>query len=145
MNDDGRWGVIDKMGRPITECMYRGGETYMFQEGRWLCSVEHPETRKHGLMDQEGNMVLPFSFAHGLLFSEGLASMRLGEDVGFIDIDGNEVIEPIFLVRKLSMKGWRASPLRNSRPRTIRRGRRFVSKSRIQGAAGAGAAAAIYR
>ena len=97
MNDDGRWGVIDKMGHPITECIYRKSSRYRFQEGRWLCSVEHPETRKHGLIDQEGNMVLPFSFAHGLLFSEGLASMRLGDDVGFIDIEGNVVIKPIFL------------------------------------------------
>jgi hypothetical protein len=96
MNDDGRWGVTDKMGRPITECIYRKHSRYRFQEGRWLCSPQHPETSKHGLMDQEGNMVLPFSYEHGLLFSEGLVAVKMGENTGFIDIQGHVVIEPVF-------------------------------------------------
>jgi len=41
-----------------------------------------------GPMDQAGNSVPPFSSAHGRLFSEGPASVHLGEGAGFIDETG---------------------------------------------------------
>gem|GEM_PF-1049958 len=98
--DNDRWGLIDKNGKLIVDCIYPDVGQFFLEQGRWLCSVVHSDGTsffdpRRGLIDDSGALVLPFEY-RGFAFSEGLSGATLGSLLGYIDIRGNVVIQPQF-------------------------------------------------
>jgi WG containing repeat len=52
---------------------------------------------KFGYIDSNGKVIIPFKFDDAWYFSEGLASIKIGEKRGYINEKGKIVIEPQFV------------------------------------------------
>ena len=51
---------------------------------------------KLGYIDRNNNLVIDFKYDCANSFSEGLASVTVGEKSGYIDSDGNQVVDFIY-------------------------------------------------
>lgn len=54
------------------------------------------ENGKLGYMDKSGKMVIEPKFEAGSIFVNGIAPVKVGENVGYIDKKGEYVIKPEF-------------------------------------------------
>jgi hypothetical protein len=81
---------------------------------KWLAGVGGPgklleETKqrwgKYGVINRQGEIVIPPKFNYIYLFSEGLASARDWKKTGYIDMAGKWVIPPIFEVARELKEG----------------------------------------
>lgn len=88
---DGKTGFRDLDGNIVIEPKFDMAE--MFSEGYSSVTVGG----KHGFIDETGKYVLPlqsYEFLGSL--HNGLASVRVNDKVGFINIKGEEIIKPQF-------------------------------------------------
>lgn len=86
----GKWGFIDINGTPVIKPQY--GDAYRFAEG--LAAVKVSTIGKWGFINSEGRMVIPARFDDGggvMIFSNGRARVRVGEDMIVIDKSGAPV------------------------------------------------------
>jgi WG containing repeat len=100
---DGETAFIDRTGK-ITCRGYTGAAA--FSEGLAAVTLDAGEHARYGFVDPDGHMKIRAEFipvlgAHLRIaslsrFAEGLASVRLGKDYGFIDKTGAFVIKPQF-------------------------------------------------
>ena len=91
-----RYGIIDTAGRYILPLEYENtsyiGEKYVYFDS--LALVE--KDGKHGFVDLDGNLVIPFHFDQAYEFSEGLASVRFKGHWGYIDTHGDVFMPFVF-------------------------------------------------
>ena len=95
---DFNFGYVDTNGNIVIQPEYF--MAYDFSEG--LAAVAN-ENDKHGFIDKNGNLVIPFMFEHNIDgtylyqgFSNGLAAVCIDDKFGYINTDGDFVIEPKF-------------------------------------------------
>jgi len=95
---DLNFGYVDKNGNIVIQPEYF--MAYDFSEG--LAAVAN-EDDKHGFIDKSGNLVIPFIFEHNIEdtylyqgFSDGLAAVCMDGKFGYINKNGDFVIEPKF-------------------------------------------------
>lgn len=79
--DKDGYAFIDKAGHIVG----RSSQRTQMQEGRMPILIG----RKWGYVDREFKLVIPAIYDYAMQFSEGLASVRIGNQCGFIDSDGN--------------------------------------------------------
>jgi hypothetical protein len=88
---DGRSGYINKAGKLIvTPISSLGGNP--FSDGLAGVYVGEPSEGHWGFIDKTGAMVIEPRFEAAGPFSEGLAMVRIGDQYGFIDKEGNYAI-----------------------------------------------------
>ncbi len=81
-------GMVDMAtGQEIIPCEY----PRLWYAGEGLILADTPDG-KTGYFDTKGNLVVPFCYSYGGSFSEGLAVVKMGGQVGFIDPTGQEVV-----------------------------------------------------
>jgi hypothetical protein len=88
---------VDREGKDVVPAPYRGEK---FAEG--LAAVLDDETRRWGYVNREGKYVISPRFesckgCFAALFSEGLARVRTGDRLGFIDRSGEFAVRPTLL------------------------------------------------
>jgi hypothetical protein len=90
----GKWGVIDQAGRFAIQPKY----DYIgpFKEGYAVFRVGESEKARYGFLDKNGNERVPPQFRGARNFSEGLASVKLGNLWGYIVPSGVFKITPRF-------------------------------------------------
>lgn len=73
-------------------------EAFSFSEGRAVVGIAEPswEEKKYGVIDQQGRWILEPRYEFVRRFSEGLAAIVINRKVGFIDLQGQIVIKPLF-------------------------------------------------
>ena len=102
---DKKWGYIDTSGSWVVEPQYE--KAWPFYEDRALVMLPTGHLYapsaydKWKFLDKTGNIAIGFEDCnyrpvHDGNFSEGLAPVKLRDDWGFIDLQGNLVIEPQF-------------------------------------------------
>ncbi len=99
-----RWGVIDKAGKVIVDFVHPDAGWFYFDQGRWLCSVIHPddsasvfvEKKRRALIDESGDLLLPYTYDCAYHFHEGLSAAKVDGLQGYIDMNGDFVIKPEF-------------------------------------------------
>lgn len=95
----------------LNKYAFNGG----FHEGLAAVTYSGGRTAKYGFIDRNGKVVIPFRFDplrehHGFIralshFSEGRASVRIGNHFGYIDTKGNIVVAPQFIVAEPFSEG----------------------------------------
>ena len=91
--NDGMWGFINTSGNEIIPCKYHGiGEDIdVFREG--FVAIRPRPDWKWGFLDKSGNEVTGFIFDDVRSFSQGLASVRIGDyrnqKWGYINYNGD--------------------------------------------------------
>ena len=92
---DGRWGIIDTLGRAVLPIAYDNGgtrsELYVFHEG--LAMVE--KDGLYGYCDMQGDIVIPIQYRDAYQFQNGLAPVKV-DLWGYIDTTGMPFIIPVF-------------------------------------------------
>ena len=63
-----------------------------YQDGRYKMIILKDGERKHGFLDENGEVVIDFIYESSYAFSEGLAPVALNGKYGYIDTEGNTVI-----------------------------------------------------
>lgn len=97
-NKEGKFGYIDKTGKVVIPfryepaydeeaVLYFSQPCYDFHDG--LARIYDGATSKYGFIDREGNEVFPCQFEDACDMCEGLASVMLDGQYGFIDAKGN--------------------------------------------------------
>ena len=81
---------IDKKGKEIYHPVASISE---FKEGFALVQEIVEDKAKYGMIDRTGKVVVPFMYDNIGDFSEGLAAVRMGQEIGFIDRAGNLVLQ----------------------------------------------------
>jgi len=89
----GKWGYIDRTGALVIEPIYDDPKAF---SGGVACPGIIKEKKPHnkvetywyGVIDPDGNMVLPFEYDSISWFRDGLARARKGETYGYIDLSG---------------------------------------------------------
>ena len=95
---DGLFGYIDREGKTVIPFRYEPGyesgcgwynqqPTFDFHQG--VARVWDKESGKFGFIDKDGNEVSPCRFDEATDISEGLATVKIGDDWGFMDTKGN--------------------------------------------------------
>jgi hypothetical protein len=83
---NGKWGAIDKTGKPVLTFEYdllssvNEGIFAALKNGKWAC------------IKSDGEVITKFQFDWVYLFNGGLAMVRIDNKYGYIDINGNLVI-----------------------------------------------------
>ncbi len=93
-NSKDLFGFINKSNELIIPPVFAGIDV-RFSEG--LCAVCN--NTGYGYIDEKGTLVIPYSFALGEHFSEGLAVAQQNgrnKKYGFINTHGEMVIDPVF-------------------------------------------------
>ncbi len=95
-SDNGFYGFINHSGKLVVPLMY--SDVQQFREGlAAVCNADH----KWGFIDSTGAVVIPFDYVNTsvspgntkpYIFSEGLVFVRKGDEMMFINQDGNKVI-----------------------------------------------------
>ena len=93
IQQNGRWGYIDRTGKIAIEPQFSWAEE--FSEG--LAAFEN-EDGKHGYIDETGKPVIEPKFDNWTNFSEGLAAVSVDFKWGYIDKSGKWTIPPQFAV-----------------------------------------------
>lgn len=95
---DFNFGYVNASGDIIIQPIYF--MAYDFSEG---LAVVANEDDKHGFIDTNGNLVIPFQFEHNMEgtylyegFSEGLAAVCVDGKFGYINQKGDFFIEPVY-------------------------------------------------
>ena len=90
-------GILDTTGRAVVPLQYdvadlvRGSNLFKVGEG--------PKgKRKFGLVNAQGQMVLPMEYSEIQAFSEGVAVVKKGGLYGYVDVLGNLAVEPKYVV-----------------------------------------------
>ena len=73
---NGKWGVIDITGKIIVECKFDG--IWIIGDGTIEVSDKSGEIPVYGLMDENGNEVLPIKYSSLSSFVNGRAAVRIG-------------------------------------------------------------------
>ena len=81
---------IDKKGNEIYHAVSSISE---FKDGFALVQEIVDGQAKYGMIDRTGKVVIPFMYDSINEFSEGLAAVRTGQEIGFIDRTGNLVLQ----------------------------------------------------
>jgi hypothetical protein len=69
---------------------------YKYCQG-FCCIYRHEgESRKCAFIDEQGNQICDFKYDMGYKFSEGFASLKLGDYYGMINSNGQEVLDFIY-------------------------------------------------
>jgi len=89
---NGKSGRVNTEGKLVLPCKY-DGINGSFSEGRMIVSINFPEGRKKGFVDETGNEVIPCMYYDVKPFSGGKASVQKEKDGAwiFIDVNGKEV------------------------------------------------------
>jgi hypothetical protein len=93
LRDKNKWGYIDKSGRFAIAPTFSYASP--FSEGRAWAAVPKNEwsiESKVGMLDKEGHWIVEPRFDSAGKFSEGLASVRLDKKTGYINRQGQIVI-----------------------------------------------------
>lgn len=91
----GRYGYIDHTGR--VKISIRWTRATSFAERRAFVAELTPELDQHyALIDTEGRQLTTFRFHQARPFSEGLAEVAVKGLWGYVDLDGDWVVEPQF-------------------------------------------------
>ncbi len=88
---DGLWGFINGTGEMVIEAQY--GLVHGFSNGLAPARVAYDEW---GYIDTDGDWAIPAHYELADAFSEGLAGVQVDGLCGFIDTNGEMVIEPKF-------------------------------------------------
>lgn len=91
VNIKGKWGFIDKTGDQVVPPIYKSA--WSFHEG--LARVQPFDLAPH-YIDASGTPLRSEEWSAADDFQEGLAIARVGQSFGFINDEGNLVIQPIF-------------------------------------------------
>jgi hypothetical protein len=91
-----KWGLIDENGEIISDMDFEN--IYPFTEGIARVSKFYPEKplsdrRKYGFINLNGELIVPLVYDEVKPFSQGLAMIGLDGERGFIDTEGNIVLE----------------------------------------------------
>jgi hypothetical protein len=84
-------GYIDKLGKMAFKVPYRWRSAFSEGFARFQAT-----NRKYGFIDRTGNQIIPAKFDWTGIFREGMAAARVKNKWGFINTDGDFVIEPQF-------------------------------------------------
>jgi len=88
------WTVIDRQQRPTSPSMAACLPPQYFREG--LAAIERRCDDKFGFVDYTGKQIVPAHYDMAGEFSEGLASVKVGQKWGVIDKNGAFQVEPQF-------------------------------------------------
>lgn len=98
------WGYIDALGKEVIPCKF--DYVYPFYKGMAKFAERNDDyTSKYGLIDKTGKIVVPAKYdaieeinnmdinglTFGEFFSEGFATVRIGDKYGYVDKSGKEV------------------------------------------------------
>jgi hypothetical protein len=92
-----QWGYIDKSGKVVIQPQFTAAGP--FSQGRAIVGIAEPAWSidyKWGVIDTEGRWIAKPQYQSAHEFSEGLAPVLLNNKVGFIDLQGEMLIEPQF-------------------------------------------------
>ncbi len=92
-----RYGYIDKSGQLVIPAVYPGAS--MFVNNRAVVAKLHPSSETKiicAVIDKDNNEIVPFKYSYISEFSEGLAAFRDGGKYGFINEDGEVVLEAVY-------------------------------------------------
>lgn len=89
------WGLFDKQGKEIAPCIYKSirciGDKYFVTVSKQ--NVGNKSVDKYGMLDDEGNIIIePDYYDYISKFSEGRASVVIGDQCYIIDEQGNRQI-----------------------------------------------------
>jgi hypothetical protein len=85
-------GVINTNGEVILPCIYENFNTIEFRDG--YASIK--KDRKWGLADTNGNIIIDTKYDLIRLPSEGLVEFKQGDFWGYLNLEGQVLIEPRF-------------------------------------------------
>ena len=88
MKKNGKSGRINTSGKIVLPCKY-DGINGQFADGRMIVSINFPEGRKKGFVDEAGNEVIPCIYHDVKTFSGGKAQVQKDKDGPWITIDVN--------------------------------------------------------
>lgn len=90
-----RWGFIDHSGRLRIPVRYL--DVTSFGDGRaWVADVNENFDKRWALIDRTGQLLTPFDFRQVECFREGLAAARGPKLWGYVNSQGEWVIQPAF-------------------------------------------------
>ena len=104
---EGKWGYINQKGQKIVDFEY--DHAWDFKNGKATVGNFDHQGRLFGQIDNEGKLIIPLIYeviagGQELVFTDGIAVVRLDDYFGAIDTKGNEVIpfkyrllDPFFL------------------------------------------------
>jgi hypothetical protein len=111
---DNRYGFIDQTGKMVIPNVYSIATTF----GNGLAPALLPDTMKYGYINKQNKMVIPAIYADAYPFVDGYArvykskgisvnktgtSVTTDDEIGIIDVNGKEIIEPRYAY--ISSKG----------------------------------------
>lgn len=88
---NGKSGRIDSTGTLILPCRYDGIRG-SYVEGMMLVTINYPEGRKKGFVNEDGVEVVKCEYSDTKDFSEGFAAVQKDGLWGFVNLEGKEVI-----------------------------------------------------
>lgn len=89
LNKDGQWILIDKEYNAI----FSTSEYEVINIYEDILCVKYFENSQYGLIDVSGNIVATPKYDAPISFSEGLAMAQRDGRIGYLDVEGQEVIE----------------------------------------------------
>ena len=92
---DYKYGYITKEGKWIAKPIYWIGES--FKDG--LAIIRNDSGFKSGIMNKEGKFILKTQYDEIMSIKDGIVRVRSRNDYGFIDIKGNTIAKPQFMIR----------------------------------------------
>lgn len=93
----GRRGYIDAQGNVVIPAQHQAVGRGWFSDGRAVACQ-----RQFGFIDTSGNVVVPLIHRGAHPFSAGRAWVRVGNQWGIIDVDGNTICEPKYWAEQAS-------------------------------------------
>ena len=91
----GGWGILDARGKEVVPCQYRSCSP-LWSDRRIVngfIEVMDDYNHKHGLMNMDGNVIIPCIYDYVGKFSEGLVAVRKGNKTSYLDKTGRVVIK----------------------------------------------------
>jgi hypothetical protein len=92
-----KMGFIDSSGEFVIPPQFTGNAELPFQEGFAAVWVGRETNTKVGFIDKQGRWAIPASYEDAYHFCGGLAAVKLNGLWGFVDYEGEFVIQPKFL------------------------------------------------
>ena len=88
MKKNGKSGRVNTEGKLVLPCKY-DGINGSYSDGRMIVSINFPEGRKKGFVDENGNEVIPCEYHDMKAFSGGKAQVQKDANGPWIKIDVN--------------------------------------------------------